>query len=150
MNRRAVGLDERWSVERTGADRHVITVSEVRAPASTTVRRPAAATALLLRHMLGPYLAHAEAADPGEPKALRPGLTLIEDLRRQPRLAMGRPFHAVNVVIPWSVFDRLAEQMGAAPIGGFEVPTGVGLADRTIEHLIEAMLPGATQHLALP
>lgn len=139
----AIKFDGSSMLETVGADKRAITVREVTAPAAALPRRLAPASALLLRHMLGPYLANVGeiGGHGGEPGGLRAGQTVIEDLRHQPLLSMNRPFHAVDIVIPWSVFDRIAEQIGAEPITGFEFPPRTGLHDRTIAHLIEAILP---------
>jgi AraC family transcriptional regulator len=139
----AIKFDGSLMLETIGADKRTITVREVKAPAAASPRRLGPASALLLRHMLGPYLAKVGETGRhfGEPCGLRAGQTLIEDLRHQPRLSMNCPFHAVDIVIPWSVFDRIAEQIGADPIMGFDIAPRMGLQDRTIAHLIEAILP---------
>jgi len=138
-----------------------IRIVEVNAPDSASARPVDAGPAVLLRHMLSAYTADASApaSFSAEPFALRPGLTVIEDLRLAPGLSMSRSYHAIDVVIPWSVFDRVAEQAGVGSIDALEVPRCVGIADKTIEHLIGAMLPrlrerpggrtAYTHHLAL-
>lgn len=100
--------------------------------------------AALVRHILGPQLVAAEGWDARtvEAHGLRTGLTWIADLRTAPAHEAPRTMRAVDVLIPWAVFDDIAEALAAAPITGFETPPDVGLADDTIRHLIGAMRPG--------
>ncbi|RRN65938.1 helix-turn-helix domain-containing protein [Caulobacter sp. 602-1] len=137
----ARSMDRTQTREASANPADAIEIHEVdsqRAP----VRLPDVGPAILVRHMLGPYLGEADVGAPGASRllALRAGATLIEDLQLGSRLRMARPFHAIDVVIPWSVLDIIAIQAHAAPIEGLEASSGVDLADPTIEHLIGAML----------
>lgn len=91
--------------------------------------------AIRLRHMLE------GGADRDWHDPVSTGLTLIDDLRLAQSRRIERALHAVDVVIPWSVLDEITDQIGAAPLDRIDAPSGVGLADRTIAHLIGAMLP---------
>lgn len=92
-------------------------------------------SAIRVRHMLE------GGADRAWQAPVSAGLTLIDDLRLPPSRRIERSLHAVDVVIPWAVLDEITDQIGAAPLDRLEAPPGVGLADRTIAHLIGAMLP---------
>ncbi len=95
---------------------------------------PTPVSAVMLRHMLDPYR-------PRCGEALRAGDTLIQDLRGQSGAPFDHPYHAVEILIPWAVLDAIAERADAARIDVLDAPSGVGLADATITHLIGAMLP---------
>lgn len=68
------------------------------------------------------------------------GETLFHDLRRGPRLLLDQPYHALHFHIPRSVFDALAVDCSAAPIGALDYPPGVGVRDATIANLGAAIL----------
>lgn len=68
------------------------------------------------------------------------GETLFHDLRRGPRLLLDQPYHALHFHIPRSVFDTLAVECSAAPIGALDYRPGVGVRDQTIANLGAAIL----------
>lgn len=124
-------------------ERAAVRVMEVGAAGAAPAPREGAQPAVLVRHMLTAYLAPVpgEGAPIAEPRGLCAGLTLIQDLREAPAPEMKRPFHAVDVLIPWDVFDDLAAQVSAVPIAGLDAPRGAGIADPVVEHLVGALLP---------
>jgi AraC-like DNA-binding protein len=140
---------------------HGIQLAEIKGADPRSGRSFGSAKAVLVRHMLRPYWTGCEecARQTGEPGVLRTGATLIEDLRRMPHLSMQRPFHAVDIIIPWGVFDEIAALADGGPIETLATTFGTGVEDHTIRHLARALLPalragdGAqrqfTDHLAL-
>lgn len=135
MPHHAIPLERRPSIGMGATDRERIEIREVEPGQFRQAQAKTSAPAILLRHMLRPYLAVAETA-----QALRAGDTVIHDLGRDVSLALSRPYHAIETVIPWSVLDRIAQQANAAPISSLDIGE-TPLVDDTIQHLMGALLP---------
>lgn len=121
---------------------HAILLCEVCGQEATLLSQtPAAASVVRVRHMLSACPVHPLQGSGDAPGRLESGVTLIEDLRASPGPSMVPPFHGVDVIIPWVVLDRIADQVGAAPLEGLEVDGRAGHPDPTIAHLVGALLP---------
>lgn len=121
------------SSHEASVDPHSIRLCEVSSGEASLASALGVTPAVLVRHMLSPCRAPSG--------GLGAGVTLIGDLRMAPAPSMGRSFHALDVIIPWVVLDRIAEQVGGAPLEGLNVPHSAGVADPTIGHLVAAILP---------
>lgn len=76
---------------------------------------------------------------------LRPGATIIADLKRDPRFVIDRAFHAVHFLLPRSAFDVVADNCDARRIGELKYEVGKGYSDRVVGHLVGAARPALSR-----
>jgi AraC-like DNA-binding protein len=72
---------------------------------------------------------------------MRAGESVFHDLRRQPRLMIDKPLHAVEVQISNAAMETLAEDAGASWRGELDYRPGRAVADPTILNLCRSVLP---------
>ena len=72
---------------------------------------------------------------------LRPGETIIYDIRRQPTFHLNSAFHSVHFYLPRSGLNAIADECEAARIGDLHYMPGVSRADPILQNMAEALLP---------
>jgi AraC-like DNA-binding protein len=72
---------------------------------------------------------------------LRAGDAVISDLKRDPRVLIDKPVHAIYFFMPRIAFDIISDEMGAPRIGDLVYRPGAGIADETIASLARSLLP---------
>ncbi|HEY1928083.1 MAG TPA: AraC family transcriptional regulator [Caulobacteraceae bacterium] len=104
---------------------------------------PPSQDAFLLRLHLRDYPAYRcrEAQAPATVSDMRAGETVFHDLRRQPRLMIDKPLHAIEVQISNAAIETLAEDAGALWRGELDYAPGRAVADPTILNLCRSVLP---------
>jgi AraC-like DNA-binding protein len=65
----------------------------------------------------------------------------IYDLGASPRVLVNSALVGLHFHLPRSAFDALADQAGAARIGGLDYPHGAGIDDPVVHHLGMALMP---------
>jgi AraC family transcriptional regulator len=107
-----------------------------------TPPRPAQDTYLLRLHLRDyPNYRCREAQAPPTVSDMCAGETVFHDLRRQPRLMIDKPLHAVDVEISNAAMETLAEDVGASWRGELDYIPGRAVADPTILNLCRSVLP---------
>jgi AraC-like DNA-binding protein len=104
---------------------------------------PPVQDAFLLRLHLRDYPNYRcrEAQAPATVSDMRAGETVFHDLRRQPRLMIDKPLHAVEVEISNAAMETLAEDAAASWRGELDYVPGRAVADPTILGLCHSVLP---------
>jgi AraC-like DNA-binding protein len=99
--------------------------------------------AFLLRLHLWDYPSYRcrEEQAPATVSDMRAGETVFHDLRRQPRLMIDKPLHAVEVEISHAAMETLVEDAGASWRGELDCVPGRAVADPTILNLCRSVLP---------
>lgn len=69
------------------------------------------------------------------------GESSISDVRRDPRLLIDTPVHALLYYLPRTAMNALAEDAGLPPVGDLRFDPGEGFADATLLALSRALLP---------
>ncbi len=72
---------------------------------------------------------------------LGPGTIHINDMRHVWQADIRKPFHAVNVHMPQSVLDEIAEEEGASRVDELCCPIGLAHVDTVFQNLALALLP---------
>ena len=72
---------------------------------------------------------------------LAAGDTVFHDLRRAPQILLDGPYSALNIHIPRTAFDRVAEQARAGPFIDLIYRVGAPVRDEVILHLAQALKP---------
>ena len=72
---------------------------------------------------------------------LRPGESIIYDIKRTPTFHLNSRFHSVHFYFPTAVFRMLAEQAGARSIQELRYVPGVSHDDRVLTSLASGLLP---------
>ena len=72
---------------------------------------------------------------------MRAGETVFHDLRRQPRLMIDKPLHAVEVKISNAAMETLVEDAGASWRGELDCVPGRAMTDPIILNLCRSVLP---------
>jgi AraC family transcriptional regulator len=105
--------------------------------------QPPVQDAFLLRLHLRDYPDYCcqEARAPATISDMRAGETVFHDLRRQPRLMIDKPLHAIDVQISNAAIETLAEDAGALWRGELDYAPGRAVADPTILNLCRSVLP---------
>jgi AraC family transcriptional regulator len=73
--------------------------------------------------------------------ALRPGETIIYDVRRQPTFHLNSPFHSVHFYLPRAALDALADEANAPRVGELHYKPAVSHRDPVLRGMAEALLP---------
>jgi AraC family transcriptional regulator len=73
--------------------------------------------------------------------SLHAGEVTIHDLRREPVALIDKPIHSLLCYIPIAALNALADQANVPRIGELRYEPGVGVFDRTIEHIGLSLLP---------
>ena len=104
---------------------------------------PPTQEAFLLRLHLWDYPSYRcrEEQAPATVSDMRAGETVFHDLRRQPRLMIDKPLHAVEVEISHAAMETLVEDAGASWRGELDFVPGRAVADPTILNLCRSVLP---------
>lgn len=80
----------------------------------------------------------------GKPVRTEPldrGEVALHDLRRRPSFKMHSPIDSVNFYIPRQSLEACADDAGARDIGDLSFTPGIGIADRVLAALGQALLP---------
>jgi AraC-like DNA-binding protein len=80
----------------------------------------------------------------GKPVKTRPldrGEVALHDLRHRPVFKMHSPIDSVNFYIPRQALEACADDAGARNIGDLSFTPGIGIADRVLQSLGQALLP---------
>lgn len=72
---------------------------------------------------------------------LRPGESIIYDIRRRPTFHLSSPFHSVHFYLPISALHALADEADAARIDELHYQPAVSHADSVLRTMAEALLP---------
>ncbi len=72
---------------------------------------------------------------------LAAGDTVLHDLRRGPRILLDGPYSALNIHIPRTAFDRVAEQAKAGPFTDLAYRVGAPVRDEIILNLAQTLKP---------
>jgi len=72
---------------------------------------------------------------------LRPGETIIYDIKRQPTFHLNSPFHSVHFYFPRAALDALADEANAPRIGDLHYKPAVSHRDPVLRGMAEALLP---------
>jgi AraC family transcriptional regulator len=72
---------------------------------------------------------------------LRPGETIIYDVKRQPTFHLNSPFHSVHFYLPRAALDALADEADAPRVGELVYKPAVSHRDPVLRGLAEALLP---------
>jgi AraC-like DNA-binding protein len=73
--------------------------------------------------------------------ALRPGETIIYDVKRQPTFHLNSSFHSVHFYFPRAALDVLADEANAARVGELHYKPAVSHRDPVLGGMAEALLP---------
>jgi len=72
---------------------------------------------------------------------LRPGETIVYDLKRRPTFHLNSPFHSVHFYFPRAALDALAEEADAARIDELHYKPAVSHDDPVLRGIAQAILP---------
>lgn len=72
---------------------------------------------------------------------LRPGETIIYDVKRRPTFHLNSAFHSVHFYLPASALHAISDEAGAPRIHELRYRPGVGHADPFLRSMAEALLP---------
>jgi AraC-like DNA-binding protein len=72
---------------------------------------------------------------------LRPGETLIYDLKRQPIFHLAHPFHSVHFYLPRAALDALGDEAGGARIDDLRYKPAITRKDPVLLGMANALLP---------
>lgn len=72
---------------------------------------------------------------------LRPGETIIYDVKRQPTFHLNSPFHSVHFYFPRAALDALADEANAPRIGELHYKPAVSHRDPVLRGMTEALYP---------
>jgi AraC-like DNA-binding protein len=75
------------------------------------------------------------------PSTLRPGETIIYDIKRQPTFHLNSAFHSVHFYVPRTGLDAITEDAGAPRIEELHYSPAVSHADPVLRNMAEALLP---------
>jgi AraC family transcriptional regulator len=95
--------------------------------------------AVHLRHF--PRYQYWENGKAAPESTLRPGETIIYDVKRQPTFHLNSPFHSVHFYFPRAAFNALADEADAARIGELQYRPAVSHRDPVLRGMAEALLP---------
>jgi AraC-like DNA-binding protein len=129
-----------------GVGKWKVAAAEVRLRPTQDVSSPAPRTdTLVVRLQLSDYPRQRcwEGGVAAPIRDVAAGEVLFHDLRRDPRLLLDQPYHALHVHIPRAAFEAIAAECNAVPIGDLDYTPGVGLVDPTIAGLGASILANA-------
>ena len=69
------------------------------------------------------------------------GDTVFHDLRRAPQIVLDTPYSALNIHIPRTAFDRVAEQAKAGVFNDLTYAVGAPVRDETISNIAQTLMP---------
>ncbi|MEI9931648.1 MAG: AraC family transcriptional regulator [Rhizomicrobium sp.] len=72
---------------------------------------------------------------------LKPGETIVYDIKRQPTFHLNNPFHSVHFYLPRATLDALADEANARPINELHYKPAVSHQDPVMRGITEALLP---------
>ncbi len=72
---------------------------------------------------------------------LAAGDTIFHDLRRGPQVLLDAPYSALNIHIPRTAFDRVAEQAKAGPFRDLVYDVGAPVRDEIIWNIVQTLRP---------
>jgi AraC-like DNA-binding protein len=72
---------------------------------------------------------------------LRPGETIVYDIKRRPTFHLNSAFHSVHFYLPRAALSAIADEEGAREIDELHYKPGVGHADPVLRGVAEALLP---------
>src|ERR1700722_9637604 len=72
---------------------------------------------------------------------LRAGESCLHDLKREPRVLIDKPYHALAFYLPRAALDAIADDANAPPIHDLSYEPGASVNDVTISSLGRLMLP---------
>jgi AraC family transcriptional regulator len=75
---------------------------------------------------------------------LRAGENCLHDLKREPRVLIDKPYHALAFYLPRAALDAIADDANAPPIRDLSYEPGAGVNDVTIFRLGSLLLPALT------
>jgi AraC-like DNA-binding protein len=73
--------------------------------------------------------------------ALRPGETIIYDVKRRPTFHLNSPFHSVHFYFPRSALDAIADEANAPRVGDLHYKPAVSHQDPVLRGMAEALIP---------
>jgi AraC family transcriptional regulator len=72
---------------------------------------------------------------------LRPGETIIYDIKQRPTFHLNSPFHSVHFYFPRAALDALADEADAPRVGELRYKPAVSHRDPVLRSMAEALLP---------
>jgi AraC-like DNA-binding protein len=95
--------------------------------------------ALHLRHF--PSYEYWELGRPAPVSTLKPGDTIIYDIKRNPVFRLNSSFHSVHFYFPRSALDAIADNAHAPHVDELRYQPGVSKDDRVMRGLAQSLLP---------